>query len=67
MENYVCDRVIMQELVQYGTIWGYEIGMAEILSQTIKYLSLRVKGHCEMHPHSSIPVFFSWIRYLHKI
>lgn len=40
MENYVCDRAIMGELVQYGTIWGYEIVMAEISLQTIKYLSL---------------------------
>lgn len=51
MENYVCDRVIIEELVQYGTIWEYKIGMAEILLQTIKYLSLRVKGHCEIPPH----------------
>lgn len=51
MENYVCDRVIMEELVQYGTIWGYEIGMAKILLQTIQYLSLRVKGRLELLPH----------------
>lgn len=51
MENYICDRAIMEELVQYGTIRGYETGMAEISWQTIKYLSLWVEGHCEMLPH----------------
>lgn len=34
MDNYVCDRAIMEELVQYGTLGGYEIGMAETMSQT---------------------------------
>ena len=56
----------MEELVQYGSIWGYEIGMAETMSQTIKYLSLRVKGHCQMLPYLSSLAFLSWIHYLHK-
>lgn len=50
MGNYVCDRAITEELVQYGSIWGYETGMAEILLRTVKYLSLRVKGPREMLP-----------------
>lgn len=49
MKKFTCDlKAIMEELVQCGTIWGYEIGMAEILSHTIKYLSLRVKKRCEV-------------------
>ena len=56
----------MEELVQCGPIWGYEIGMAAILSHTIKYLSLRVKEHCEVFPHASV-ASLSWVFYLHKI
>lgn len=50
MGNYVCDRAIMEELVQYGSIWDCEAGMAEILLRTVKYLSLSVKGPHEMLP-----------------
>lgn len=29
MENYVCDRAIMEELVHYGSVRGWAAGMAE--------------------------------------